>query len=139
MHNQSHRLRPPTWLAAVGLSFALLAPEVASAEFHPWDGGLTALLAPQLEGKLNINTATETEWELLPGIGPSTAKKIVAYRSKYPFKEVSHVMRIKGIGRKTFDSIRPFLSTQGTTTLHVVGQAPRKGSDGKPAPAKPKP
>lgn len=70
-----------------------------------------------LTGTLNVNDATSEQWQLLPGIGPSTATKILEYRSTYPFKTIEQVMRVKGIGRKTFNRIKPFLSTSGTTTL----------------------
>jgi competence ComEA-like helix-hairpin-helix protein len=71
----------------------------------------------QLEGKVNINTASAKELELLPGIGPSTAEKIIAYRAKYPFKESLHLLRVKGVGRKTFAKIKPFLSVEGASDL----------------------
>lgn len=76
---------------------------------------------PRLEGKLNLNNATEKELELLPGVGPSTARKIVAYRTKHKkFNDVLHVMRIKGIGRKTFNDMKPYLALEGETTLRKV-------------------
>ncbi|MEE9382361.1 MAG: helix-hairpin-helix domain-containing protein [Nannocystaceae bacterium] len=78
---------------------------------------LAAARATQLEGMLNVNTATASQWQLLPGVGPSTADKIVVYRQRKPFAEVSHVMRIKGIGRKTFNKIKPYLTMKGSTTL----------------------
>ncbi len=79
-----------------------------------------SMMAIQLEGTININTANQEQLELLPGVGPSTAKKILAYREKHPFKEVIHIMRIKGIGRKTFQKLKPFLSVKGPTTLRVA-------------------
>ena len=102
----------------VGASAFLAAP-VASADiinsgFH--------LMAPVLEGTLNMNTATEKQWQLLPGIGPSTSKKIVAYRNKHPFQQPMNLMRIKGVGRKTFNACKPFLTLKGATTLTVVGK-----------------
>ncbi len=78
------------------------------------------LIAIQLEGTININTANQEQLELLPGVGPSTAQKILAYREKRPFKEVIHIMRIKGIGRKTYQKLKPFLSVKGPTTLRVA-------------------
>lgn len=75
---------------------------------------------PRLEGRINLNTASEKELELLPGVGPSTARKIVAYRAKHPFKDTLHVMRIKGIGRKTYNEMKPFLALEGETTLRKV-------------------
>jgi|GEM_PF-885899 len=87
-----------------------------------------AFAEAQLEGQLNINTATQPQWELLPGIGPSTAAKIVEYRSKHPFADATQLMRVKGVGRKTFDRVKPFLSTKGETTLRAVGKGGQAGS-----------
>ena len=74
----------------------------------------------QLEGQLNLNTATAQQLTLLPGVGPSTASKIVAYRERHPFRRLAHIMRIKGIGKKTFARLRPFLTLEGETTLRVA-------------------
>lgn len=85
-----------------------------------------ALMAPAtLEGTVNLNTATQKQLELLPGIGPATAAKIVAYRAKAPFKETLHLLRVKGVGRKTYAKIKPFLSVTGESDLHVV-KGPKK-------------
>ncbi|HRI06184.1 MAG TPA: helix-hairpin-helix domain-containing protein [Nannocystaceae bacterium] len=78
-------------------------------------------MAPQLEGQVNINTATQEQLELLPGIGPAIAQKVMDYRAQKPFEDPVHLMRIKGIGRKTYAKMKPFLSTKGENTLHVVG------------------
>jgi competence protein ComEA len=73
-----------------------------------------------LEGRINLNTATAAELELLPGVGPATAEKIIAYRERYTFRSITHLMRIKGIGRKRFEAMRPYLAVEGETTLHVA-------------------
>ena len=65
---------------------------------------------------VNINTATEAQLANLPGIGPSKAKAIVKYRENHPFKKVEQIMRIKGIGRKSFKAMQPYLSVDGPTT-----------------------
>lgn len=78
------------------------------------------LFAPVLEGELNINTATADQWALLPGIGPATAAKILEYRDRRPFRAVAQLMRIKGIGKKTYARIRIFLTLEGETTLQVA-------------------
>ena len=85
----------------------------SAAQVH----GLLAATTTALKGKLNVNDATQAQWELLPGIGPATAKKLVDYRTKKPFGDLTHVMRIKGIGRKTYNQIKPYLSLKGETTL----------------------
>lgn len=78
------------------------------------------MLAPALEGQINLNTATAAELQLLPGVGPATADKIIAYRERQPFRSITHLMRIKGIGRKRFDAVKPFLTIEGETTLRVA-------------------
>jgi competence protein ComEA len=80
----------------------------------------TAMLAPVLEGSLNLNTATSEQLQLLPGVGPATAEKIIAYRERYPFRSIVQLKRIKGIGQKRFDAMRPYLAVEGETTLRVA-------------------
>lgn len=65
---------------------------------------------------VNINTATADQLEALPGIGPSMAKRIVAYREKNgPFKKVEDLMNVQGIGEKSFLKLRPHLTVGGTS------------------------
>lgn len=87
-----------------------------------------AMAAPELAGQVNINTASESELDLLPGVGPSIAKKVIAYRKSKKFGEITHLMRIRGIGRKTFSKLKPFLAVEGQTTLHVIGNSEKKNS-----------
>lgn len=77
-----------------------------------------------LVGQLNINEATAEQWALLPGIGPTTAGKILEYRQRRVFSRLSQLMRVKGIGKKTFAKIRPFLILDGETTLGAGGAPP---------------
>lgn len=80
-----------------------------------------ASAAPELAGQININTATAAELDLLPGVGPSIAAKVLAYRESRSFGDVTHLMRVKGIGRKTFKKLKPFLAIDGDTTLRIDG------------------
>lgn len=75
------------------------------------------MLAPVLEGRINLNTASSEELQLLPGVGPATAAKIIAYRERYPFKSILQIKRIKGIGPKRYEAMRPYLAVDGETTL----------------------
>lgn len=57
--------------------------------------------------KININTATQTELETLPGIGPSTALKIVNYRKDNgKFKNIEDIKNVSGIGDSKFNNIK---------------------------------
>ena len=60
--------------------------------------------------KININTATQTELETLPGIGPSTALKIVNYRKeKGKFKNIQDIKNVNGIGDSKFNKIKDLI------------------------------
>ena len=107
--------------AAATLTFSTPAqatPLVASSVSLP----VFSMLAPELEGQVNLNTATAEQLELLPGIGPSMAKKIIDYRTAKPFAEPMQVVRIKGIGRKTFEKLKPLISVKGENTLREVSK-----------------
>jgi len=55
--------------------------------------------------KININTATVEELAKLELIGPAYAAKIVEYReTNGPFKQPEDIMKVKGIGPKTFEA-----------------------------------
>lgn len=57
--------------------------------------------------KVNINTATQTELELLTGIGPSIASKIISYRKENgKFKTIEDIKNVPGIGEAKFNSIQ---------------------------------
>lgn len=67
------------------------------------DGGGGATGASSDGGKVNLNRATAAELDALPGVGPSTAEKIVADReANGPFRTVEDLKRVSGIGDKKF-------------------------------------
>jgi competence protein ComEA len=60
---------------------------------------------------INVNTASATELETLPGIGASTAARIVEYRVKNgPFKKIEELMNVQGIGEKGFLKLRSHIT-----------------------------
>lgn len=62
-------------------------------------------------GLVNINTATAAELEALPGIGPSTAAKIIAYREEHgPFAAVEALLEVPGIGDAKLAAIRDLIA-----------------------------
>lgn len=63
------------------------------------------------EGKVNINTADAAALQTIPGIGPSKADRIIEYReSEGKFNEIDDIKNISGIGNKTFESIKEYIT-----------------------------
>lgn len=111
------RRTPITLARSLVLALACLVPAIAVAQPRPIP---VAMLAPPLEGELNVNASTAEQWELLPGIGPTTAARILAFIAKKTLTHTSQLMRVKGIGRKTYDRMKPYLVLEGETTLRVA-------------------
>lgn len=60
---------------------------------------------------ININTASQTELESLPGIGPTTAQKIIAYReANGPFVTTQDIINVSGIGPGTYERIKDLIT-----------------------------
>ena len=70
----------------------------------------------ELSGQVNINTATVAQLDLLPGIGEKAAKRIIELRAKAPFAKVEDLRKVKGIGAKKLEKLRPFVTLSGPTT-----------------------
>jgi competence protein ComEA len=65
--------------------------------------------------RVDLNRATVAELEGLPGIGPKLAQRVVDHRtSRGPFHKVEDLQQVKGIGRKKFDRLRPFVLVTNT-------------------------
>jgi competence protein ComEA len=61
--------------------------------------------------KININTASQQELELLPRVGPSMAKAIIAYRtSKGRFRSIKDLDKVDGIGPKMLERLAPLVT-----------------------------
>ena len=65
------------------------------------------------EGKVNINTATVEELKTLKGVGEKKAEAIIEYRKKNgSFKTKEDLMKVRGIGKKLFESFEERIVTQ---------------------------
>ena len=86
-------------------SYTYQAPEAPSLEVHQEDKqqSYTGVFV------LNLNTAPADSLELLRYIGPALADRIIEYRQKHPFTTTEDIMKVPGIGLKTYEKIRPFL------------------------------
>ena len=90
---------------ALGLALLLTQPAPHAAKKKP-------PLHP-----INLNTASSAELQQVPGIGPSTADKILKMRKSYgPFKSVDDLRAIKGIGPMRLEKMRKYLTVGKPTT-----------------------
>ena len=61
-------------------------------------------------GKVNINKADMAALQSLPGIGEATARTIIEYRSKTPFKKPEDLKKVSGIGDAKFERVKAFIT-----------------------------
>ena len=60
--------------------------------------------------KVNINNATQTQLETLPGIGPSTALKIIKFREENgKFSSIEEIKNVSGIGDNKYENIKELI------------------------------
>ncbi len=91
--------------AALALALAFVALPAAAADAAP-------------AGVVNLNNASAEQLQMLPGIGPAVAQRIVEHREKVgAFKQTEDLMLVRGIGEKSFEKLRPYVATAGATTL----------------------
>lgn len=88
--------------------------------------GIAALLLGASETRateaaklVDLNTASVSELDELPGVGRLRAHAIVSQRKRKPFRHVNELRQVPGFGRKLYQLIRP-LVTVGTTPVNVA-------------------
>ncbi len=86
------------WQAAIGvLILLLLVPPTLGDEIP----------------KIDLNTATRSQLDGLPGIGPVIAERILELREKSgPFKRIEDLMNIRGIGEKKFLKLKDLITVK---------------------------
>lgn len=95
------------WLGIAAIAIPLATGAIylyrnIRAELTPGEGDLV----------VNVNTATQDELETIPGVGPAISRQIIAGR---PYERVEDLERVRGIGRYTLNSIRPYVKVEGET------------------------
>lgn len=103
--------------AAPAQELALTAPEPEEQASQPEERAQAAQpedAAPSPDAPLDLNTAGVGELTALPGIGPTIAGRIVAYRAETgPFTSVEELMEVEGIGEKKLEEIRDLVFAGG--------------------------
>jgi len=70
-----------------------------------------------------LNHATEQELMLMPGIGPKTARAIIRHRNESgPFQSVKDLDRVRGVGPKTIQQIKPYVTVENVDRHHIAGR-----------------
>ena len=114
-------LSPAADLSTVNLARRLRDGEVVNILELPTSGGTPALSvvtdteAASVETpgtKININTATAIELDVLPGVGEVTADRIIAFREQNgPYRSVDDLIHVQGISDRMIDSFRDLVTT----------------------------
>ena len=87
------------------------AAEIPTPQLTIGGNGLLVTPTPPAGELVNLNTASAAVLEQLPGIGPTTAQKIVEYRqANGPFTRVEDLLKIPGIGPASLEEIRSLVT-----------------------------
>ena len=102
-----HKRLPLHTALGVALLAALLLAMAPTAMAAP--RGQTKAVATA-DSPVDLNAATVDELTKIPGIGRVTAERIVQWREQHgPFRRPEDLMKVKGIGDKSFDKLRPYV------------------------------
>lgn len=89
----------------------LLRQQLSSVSEQQVAGATTTSIFENQGSKININIASLAELDKIPNIGPARAADIISYReTKGGFKTIEEMKNIKGIGDKTFESMKDMIT-----------------------------
>jgi competence protein ComEA len=100
---------PGTDLSTVNLARKVTDGELITIGIPTAAGGPAG--GPSAAGRLNLNTATASQLDALPGVGPVLAERIVAYRDKKgAFRSVGELRQVDGIGDAKFEQLKDLVT-----------------------------
>ena len=103
-------------IVAVAFLLAALPSHAVAAQSKATSRAATK---PASTAIVNLNTASATDLEGLPGVGAKTAARIVEYRQKNgPFKKVEELMNVRGVGEKNFLKLKPQITVAPAKADH---------------------
>lgn len=126
-------------VGVLGLSFA--APNTLTPATDRPVAAPNAPAQPPAGTTLDLNAATPAQLELLPGVGPALAARIIAHRAEHgPFPTVDALTDVKGIGPKTLERLRPYVRAGSAPAPrppgpHTDAPPPQPAEPIAPAPA----
>lgn len=105
-------------LYAMRALFLLAAAALAGlGAYHLWPARRPEPVVRRTERgafRVDLNAAAAWELELLPGIGPARAARIVEYRERHgPFRRVEDLRKIPGIGDRMVEALRSYVTVSG--------------------------
>ena len=108
-------------------ALVILAATLISGPSTAWaqaaKSGASSKARATAANPVNLNSASAAQLQTLPGIGASTAQRIVEYRQKNGnFKKIEELMNVKGIGEKSFLKLKPLITVTADKGDHANGQ-----------------
>lgn len=110
-------MRHLSFVTAVLIALAIGSSSLSAMQAKPARAKAAAAAATPVD----LNTASATQLEALPGIGAATAKRIIEHRQKSGgFKKIEELMNVKGIGEKSFLRLKQLVTV-------APGKSERRG------------
>ena len=113
----------------IDMARALVAAQATPLEsVHPEEPEPALTGVPAGDFHVNLNTADASQLAQVPGLGKVKVKAIVAWRTIHPFMFTADIMKVKGIGKGSYEKLKPFLAVDGPPMQGVPpkGVSPRQ-------------